>query len=59
MDAERRRFHLAVIGDFDKYPRQCLQAFVRESNRGRQVFFRRFPKHSISSKPPRRNEQST
>lgn len=29
----------AFVGDFSRYPSQSLQAFIRESNRGSQVFF--------------------
>lgn len=31
------RFRLALIGRFEKYPSSSLQAFILESNRGRQV----------------------
>lgn len=34
-------FRLALIGDFEKYSSTSLQAFIRESNRGRHVFFAR------------------
>ncbi|MZP56202.1 MAG: DUF4180 domain-containing protein [Bacteroidales bacterium] len=30
---------LAIIGDFTKYKSRSLQDFIRESNRGRTVFF--------------------
>lgn len=30
---------IAIIGDFEKYDSRSLQAFMRESNRGNQVFF--------------------
>jgi hypothetical protein len=30
---------LAVIGEFEKYPSKSLQAFIAESNRGKQFFF--------------------
>ncbi|GIV65699.1 MAG: DUF4180 domain-containing protein [Chloroflexota bacterium] len=30
---------MAVIGQFEKYTSKSLQAFIRESNRGREVFF--------------------
>ena len=30
---------VAIIGDFEGYGSQSLQAFIAESNRGRQVFF--------------------
>ena len=33
------QIRLAIIGDFEKYPSQSLQAFIRESNQGNQVFF--------------------
>lgn len=33
------RFRLALIGNFETYPSASLQAFIRESNRGRHVFF--------------------
>lgn len=33
------RVKLAVVGEFEKYHSQSLQAFIRESNRGNQVFF--------------------
>lgn len=33
------RMKLAIIGDFEKYDSQSLQAFIAESNRGRLVFF--------------------
>lgn len=34
-------YHLraAIVGDFSRYPNASLQAFIRESNRGNQVFF--------------------
>lgn len=33
------RFRLAVVGHFQKYSSESLQAFIRESNRGRHVYF--------------------
>ncbi len=30
---------LAIIGDFSKYKSKSLQDFIRESNRGRTIFF--------------------
>ena len=30
---------LALVGDFGRYPSASLQAFIRESNRGRVVCF--------------------
>jgi hypothetical protein len=33
------RMKLAVIGDFTQFDSQSLHAFIRESNRGRQIFF--------------------
>ena len=30
---------LAIVGDFSKYPGKSLQDFIRESNRGNQIFF--------------------
>lgn len=33
------RFQLAILGDFEKYQSRSLQAFIRESNRGRVVCF--------------------
>lgn len=30
---------VAIIGSFEKYENKSLQAFIRESNRGNQVFF--------------------
>lgn len=30
---------LAIIGDFGQYPSKALQAFIAESNRGKQIFF--------------------
>ena len=33
------QIRLAIIGDFEKYKSQSLQAFIRESNRGDQIFF--------------------
>ncbi len=33
------RVKMAVIGQFEKYSSKSLQAFIRESNRGREVFF--------------------
>ncbi|MGC1390101.1 MAG: DUF4180 domain-containing protein [Bacteroidales bacterium] len=32
-------FKLAIIGDFSKYISKNLQDFIRESNRGRSIFF--------------------
>jgi hypothetical protein len=32
-------FKLAVIGDFSKYISKSLQDFIRESNKGRCIFF--------------------
>ena len=31
--------HLAIIGDFEKFNSDSLHAFIRESNRGNQIFF--------------------
>lgn len=33
------RIMLAIIGDFSKYENKNLQDFIRESNKGNQVFF--------------------
>ena len=33
------RFKLAIIGDFSKFKSKSLQDFIRESNRGNNVFF--------------------
>ena len=33
------RFPVAIAGDFDAYPGKSLKAFIRESNKGRQVLF--------------------
>ena len=33
------RVRLAIIGDFSKYSSKSLQDFIRESNRGRTIFF--------------------
>lgn len=33
------RVRLGLVGDFDRYPSKSLQAFIRESNRGSQVYF--------------------
>jgi len=33
------RFKLAITGDFSRYPSKSLRDFIRESNRGNQVFF--------------------
>lgn len=33
------RMRLAIVGDFAKYPGKSFQAFVKESNKGRQVNF--------------------
>ncbi len=33
------RIRLAIVGDFAAYPGQSLQDFIRESNKGRQVYF--------------------
>lgn len=30
---------LAIVGDFSKYPGKSLKDFIRESNRGDQIFF--------------------
>jgi len=32
-------FKLTVIGDFSKYKNKSLQDFIRESNKGRSIFF--------------------
>lgn len=32
-------FKLAVVGDFSKYKNNSLQDFIRESNKGRSIFF--------------------
>jgi len=32
-------FKLAVVGDFSKYKNKSLQDFIRESNKGRSIFF--------------------
>jgi hypothetical protein len=34
------RIPLAIIGDLAHHPSNALQAFIRESNKGRQVHFR-------------------
>ena len=33
------RMQLAIIGEFSKYESNSLQAYIRESNRGNQIFF--------------------
>jgi hypothetical protein len=33
------RFRLAIIGDFSKYKSKSLADFIRESNKGRSIFF--------------------
>lgn len=33
------RIRLAIVGDFAGFPSQALQAYIRESNRGRQIHF--------------------
>jgi hypothetical protein len=33
------RVRLAIIGDFSKYGSKSLHDFIRESNRGRMIFF--------------------
>lgn len=33
------RFRIAVYGDFSKYTSKPLKDFIRESNRGKDVFF--------------------
>ena len=30
---------MAIIGEFEKYNSESLKAFIRESNRGNQIFF--------------------
>ena len=30
---------LAIVGEFEKYDSKSFQAFIRECNRGKQVFF--------------------
>ena len=32
-------FKLAIVGDFSKYESKSLQDFIRESNRGKLIFF--------------------
>jgi hypothetical protein len=32
-------FRLAIVGDFSKYRSKSLQDFIRESNKGKSVFF--------------------
>ncbi|MGA2408480.1 MAG: DUF4180 domain-containing protein [Bacteroidales bacterium] len=32
-------FKLAIVGDFSKYKSKSLQDFIRESNKGRGIFF--------------------
>jgi hypothetical protein len=32
-------FKLAIVGDFSKYKSKSLQDFIRESNKGRVIFF--------------------
>jgi hypothetical protein len=32
-------FKLAIIGDFTKYSSKSLQDFIRESNKGKRIFF--------------------
>lgn len=32
-------FRLAIVGSFEKYESKALQDFIRECNRGRQIFF--------------------
>lgn len=33
------RVRLAIVGDFRKYPGNSLRDFIRECNRGNQIFF--------------------
>jgi hypothetical protein len=33
------RFKLAIVGDFSEYKSKSLQDFIRESNKGENVFF--------------------
>ena len=33
------RVKIAIVGDFSTYSSKSLQAFIRESNKGHQVFF--------------------
>lgn len=33
------RMHLSIIGDFSKYKSSSLKAFIRESNKGKHVYF--------------------
>lgn len=33
------RIRLALVGNFERFPSQSLQAFMRESNRGSHVYF--------------------
>ncbi len=33
------RFRIAVYGDYSKYTSKPLKDFIRESNRGKDVFF--------------------
>jgi hypothetical protein len=33
------RIKLAIIGEFERYESKSLKAFIRESNRGNQIFF--------------------
>ena len=33
------RMTLAIVGDFSSYVSKSLQAYIRESNRGNQIFF--------------------
>jgi hypothetical protein len=35
------RMPVAIVGDLSPHPSAALQAFIRESNQGRQVHFRR------------------
>ena len=33
------RIHLSIIGDFSKYESNSLKAFIRESNKGKEIYF--------------------
>lgn len=33
------QFQIAIVGDYSKYKSKSLQDFIRESNKGNQVFF--------------------
>ena len=42
------QMHLSIIGDFSQYKSRSLKAFIRESNKGKQVFFGRSVQDALS-----------